>query len=252
MRNPNSDHDAPLPTQATEANPWLSARQAANLPGLPSTERGIRSRARRENWLTRQVRALGGPGGIRLEFNVNSLPPEARRSWLGEAVPAVAGVAASAKPLLTLPLTPRAKARANARQHIVTAWERHLRKNHGHNVREATLHFLELFHQGWLTLPNKVILALPKVSIASLYRWRHALREQGTAALGGRYGEQRLAYLNAPETTALLRRLLAQEPQATAQRLRQYLLEQSAPRSALLPSLRQLNRWLRLHRHSLD
>lgn len=53
---------------------WYAARELAGLPGLPSTERRVRSRADRENWRHREVTVRGGR---RREYHVSSLPAEA-------------------------------------------------------------------------------------------------------------------------------------------------------------------------------
>lgn len=43
------------------------------LNGLPRSQKGIRERAQREGWLSREVPGKGGPGGTRIEYQA---PPE--------------------------------------------------------------------------------------------------------------------------------------------------------------------------------
>lgn len=234
------------------STPWLTAGQAAALPGLPNTERGIRSRAQRERWRTRQVRGRGGPGGMRLEFHLESLPQPARQAWLTGA-PAQ-GLPANQPPSPTTPweINPRVKARALARQRVVVAWERHLAKSDT-TIREATRHFLDLLHQGILELPRHTRELLPRVSAATLYRWRNSLRNNGLPALGGRYWEASEAFLHRPEVSRFLHALVGDQPGAPDPRLiRTALGEQFAVTTPTLPSRRRLAQWLRRNCSSLN
>ena len=43
------------------------------LPGLPSSERGLRDRVKKEGWMSRQVEGGGGKDGVRTEYQ----PPSA-------------------------------------------------------------------------------------------------------------------------------------------------------------------------------
>jgi len=52
---------------------WLSAKALSGLPGMPTSIRGIRVKARRSNWKSRETR---GNGGVTLEFHVSALPQE--------------------------------------------------------------------------------------------------------------------------------------------------------------------------------
>lgn len=51
------------------------------LPGLPSSERGMRHRIKKENWESRQVKGKGGKDGIRTEYH----PPAKIRGLIGMA-----------------------------------------------------------------------------------------------------------------------------------------------------------------------
>jgi len=55
---------------------------AMKLPGLPTSERRINDRARKEGWTSRQVPGKGGKGGMRTEYAVSSLSPEVRNAIL--------------------------------------------------------------------------------------------------------------------------------------------------------------------------
>lgn len=56
-------------------NAWFSASdlevlaKSADLKTLPKTERGISTKAKREEWSFEKVDGKGGPGGRRLFFN---------------------------------------------------------------------------------------------------------------------------------------------------------------------------------------
>ena len=64
---------------------WVAASDLAGLPELPSTDRNVRAKAQREDWQTRTVAAPGGPGGVRQEYHILSLPAAARAALLDAA-----------------------------------------------------------------------------------------------------------------------------------------------------------------------
>ena len=53
---------------------WFTAKELAGLPGMPSTERRVRSKAERENWQSRKR-----PKGKGREYHLSSLPQETRQ-----------------------------------------------------------------------------------------------------------------------------------------------------------------------------
>lgn len=53
----------------------ISELLGMNLPGYPDTRQGWHERVKREKWELREVKGLGGPGGVRREY---SPPPDVR------------------------------------------------------------------------------------------------------------------------------------------------------------------------------
>jgi hypothetical protein len=64
------DRAAQLILCGASVNNWYGAEQLAamKLPGLPTSDRGMRCRAQKEKWDTRQVRGQGGKKGIKTEY----------------------------------------------------------------------------------------------------------------------------------------------------------------------------------------
>lgn len=73
---------------------WFSAAELAGLPGLPSTERQIRTRAKRERW---QRRARSGCGGG-AEYHASSLPERTRAAIDARVKAAIAPATPAASP----------------------------------------------------------------------------------------------------------------------------------------------------------
>lgn len=57
---------------------WFTTTELAGLPGLPSTDRNVRARAKREQWQSRPRAASGGGR----EYHISSLPAETRAALL--------------------------------------------------------------------------------------------------------------------------------------------------------------------------
>lgn len=60
---------------------WFTTTELAGLPGLPKTDRGVRLRGQRDDWLRRD-NATGGRGPNGREYHISSLPPETRAALL--------------------------------------------------------------------------------------------------------------------------------------------------------------------------
>lgn len=63
---------------SSEANNWFAATELSLLgerlvAGLPKTMQGCKWRAKKEGWVSREVKGSGGPGGMRTEYQ----PPAA-------------------------------------------------------------------------------------------------------------------------------------------------------------------------------
>lgn len=71
---------------------WYTAAQLAGAPGLPSTERAVRTRAQANGWKCRTRTAVGGGR----EYALQSLPEETRRHFALQAAQAFAETPAQA------------------------------------------------------------------------------------------------------------------------------------------------------------
>lgn len=176
---------------------WLSASELADLglPGLPATERGWREHAEREGWLDKEgkARLRKGRGGG-LEYHVDLLPEAALAAYAAQTIGAVSlpGAEAEAAAIedgqaqLTLP----ALEARDARLALIAAAERFARggtlSRHTADRAFASLYNLERISvEPWLRA------AAPKISAASLARWRRLRRTHGVSRLGVDHGAAR-------------------------------------------------------------
>ncbi|MDR8533031.1 transposase domain-containing protein [Serratia nevei] len=57
---------------------WITASECIGLPGLPGSLMGVHKKVKREGWVSRQRKGVKGKA---IEFNLSSLPPEARAAF---------------------------------------------------------------------------------------------------------------------------------------------------------------------------
>ncbi|WP_083859469.1 Mu transposase C-terminal domain-containing protein [Oceanibaculum indicum] len=238
---------------------WFTAAELARLalPGLPGTRQNIASRAKRENWRSRERKASGG--GI--EYHVSSLPQPAREVLAARA----AAEAAKQAPALPAPapakaarpdpryLTGKGQLRLDAKLAILAAWDAFWPPC-GLGLVQAQHKFVGLYNateiavEGWVRDTERTI------SFASLRRWI-ARREEGNInQLAGRYKGQagRSTLGLASEVKAALGGILAQQPMLSAGTVRDQLRQRfgetiqieidGQPEERPLPSLRQIQR----------
>ncbi|WP_293266775.1 Mu transposase C-terminal domain-containing protein [Neptunomonas sp.] len=100
---------------------WLTAKELAGLPGLPSTERRVRSMADNLGWES-QKRAFGKG----FEYHISNLPADARKALEVQAITALLPGVATCKEIATGtdgPMTQRQREATDARTTIVRTIE---------------------------------------------------------------------------------------------------------------------------------
>jgi len=171
---------------------WFTARLIADLalPGLPSTERGVRKRADADGW---QFRQRGASGGGR-EYPVTAMPAEARAELLRRAADAVPAVPTQPE----LPGLP-----APATQHLAD-WQRRTMDARAailaevnrlaavSSVRSAMMEIVARAETGTLAPHIQAMIADANarggktgsrhLSLRTLYRW-HQDAQRGVSAL---------------------------------------------------------------------
>lgn len=169
---------------------------ALKLPGLPSSERGVKLAADRGNWPRRP--RIGRGGGV--EYPLETLPPaiklelQRRATLAALAVPAPAalmvGGAAPPEKVARALRAGRGHARLDAHIDILTAFDAFRSRRDGLSLRRAMHAFVGLWNSGQTGDPaTRAVLAT--ISEPSLRRWLEARRAGDLARLAGNYGNRK-------------------------------------------------------------
>ncbi|MAW85655.1 MAG: integrase [Phyllobacteriaceae bacterium] len=167
---------------------WLTAGEIAamRLPGLPSTERGVIKHAASQGWDAAEDlwRARSGRGGGR-EYHMSLLPGLAQAALRARSI-AVATVSADDDGTLSR----RAQIARDARLAVASAYARFAS---GMSAPEASLMavFVDTYNAGQTDCDEWIRAELPKISTASLRRWRTLARSGDAAALAVDRGASR-------------------------------------------------------------
>lgn len=165
---------------------WLTSSEIADLalPGLPSTDRGVRMLAEREDWarFSGLCRQRSGRGGG-LEYHINLLPIAARTAFYGAHAPApVAGAALQAAPEPAAGTTSAATLQLDARLAVLGALKAFIRSSEMKQT-VAISYFVDLYNLGKVELPTWAAAILPRLSTRTVLRWLSASREGETSRL---------------------------------------------------------------------
>ncbi|CCN69751.1 DNA-binding protein [Vibrio nigripulchritudo] len=189
---------------------WFTPIELAGMPGLPSTDRNVRSRANKEGWTSRKKQK--GKGN---EYHISSLPVEARNhiqkllvaelSKSDKATQAALKDAAaievsekqnksvkskihmqSAIVLNGLPESQQNK--ANARMQILSLREAFLKPfvEIG-SVVVGEQEFVTSYNSGQLSVDDWIRREIKQIATSSLRRWKKQMEEEGVARLAGNY-----------------------------------------------------------------
>jgi putative transposase len=205
---------------------WLSAAEIAahELPGLPTTERGVQLLAQRKCW---SGRAREGRGGG-LEFALDRLPAEARAAYVARHVAAIDVPIAVARDAAREPdaaaLNGTATESRDARLAILGLADRVATEGMIGRKR-ADRHFCDLYNGGQLTIADWIKAQVKAVTPRTLARWRALQRKGHASRLGvdraaSRKGSGVLDRANGGEVRIYILALLAKQPQLTAHHLR--------------------------------
>ena len=247
-------------------NQWFTPSQLLGAPGLPKTVQGIRFKANSESWEARK--RSKGKG---CEYHFSCLPAETQRALkisqtkkqqaeqnqaatLNQAAlkgkmaaMAVEGVEKEQELKRTIAfnnLTPREHARVRARSDVLAAWETYIAD---FEVMEAaTRQFVQDFNADLLGMADETKTFVPKVSRASLMRWKRAYAEQGPAGLAAGYKAVKSSLMDSqPELVSFAEGMLAKMPHIKPTNLLLAMEGEFDRRSDIqLPSRRALTSWL--------
>lgn len=162
----------------------LSEIAELDLPGLPSSARGMAKRARAEGWARRSglCRQRQGKGGG-LEYSIELLPEEARAALVAREG------AIEIEPVVALeiraddPLCGAERERRDARLHVLAMFES-FRRAGDMSVRDARVLFPAGWNAGEISAPHWVKNTIPSLSKKAIDSWRAIHRDHGPDALG--------------------------------------------------------------------
>lgn len=216
---------------------WFTPTELAGLPGLPSTDRNVRTKAQKELW--KSQKRTKGKGS---EYHISSLPLETR-SYLQKMMvsklaksdkatqEAVKDVAlfeggekqsfastrqARMKSAIALNSLPESQQnRANARARIVELRAMFLEPfKLANNLVAGEHEFVNAYNSGLLELDNWILREVSQVSFSTLRRWKKQLEQEGIARLAGKYESNKKSGLieQQPEIQNYLIALITNKP----------------------------------------
>jgi putative transposase len=231
---------------------WYCAQDLAGIPGMPGKERGIRKKANREHWESRHREAGKG-----LEYHIDSLPPETQahlRAQQRELIPSpIKSI------LVTEDIASTLEKAASLQRHEQSLIQFQSMPEKAKNRADIKLSILRWIDEtaremGWSKAALKLLAnweqfsewhsAFQSLSLATLYRWKKMLHDDGLAALAGQYQSHRASLLRAEQQVHdVFMATLHQHPTASAVHIRD-LMQASLDPQVSCPALRSIQRWL--------
>lgn len=212
---------------------WFTAKEIAGLPELPGTDRSVRRLDLEPN--------RPRTNGKGLEYHISSLPKAAQRAlkisltkrqqaeekqtsplnnarlkgtMAAMAVDGEKKDESVKKNVALNKLSPKEQARVRARSEVLAAWEVYITDFDA--IDAATREFVDVFNEGRLGMDGSINTFVPKVSRATLMRWRAAYVEQGPAGLSCNYKSLKQSIIDSqPELLNFVEGMLAKMPHTT-------------------------------------
>lgn len=205
---------------------WLTAAEIAadSLPGLPTTERGVRKAADRDSWAWRPRAASGGGR----EYPLSALPTPARAAYAAKYIrllglPQAVGVAASVEAQPAPQLVARAADHRDARLLLLAAADSAAEKARLGRKRADHV-FAQGYNLGQITVDAWIRDAVPSLTPRTLARWRAAREAGATHRLAvdkgaARRGRGVLETANGGAVKTFILGLLVAKPHLTADQI---------------------------------
>lgn len=246
---------------------WYTATELAGLDGLPTSDRRVREKAKKEGWISRKREKGKG-----LEYHLDALPLAAQQSLAKLAAEAAAATPiaqqakattdlikpglngdkdAQAKGLQQLLMLPKKqRERAEARVLILQAASVFLKPyKASRQLVVGEKAFANAYTQRTLDLPEWVYESAKSVSFMSLRRWQKTLDSEGAAALGGRYKASKpSAFGEHPDMADFLKAIITSKPHLSGKHshLRDLLMVHNEKNESgwHVPSVSAIRRWV--------
>ncbi|MCE7510272.1 DNA-binding protein [Alloalcanivorax xenomutans] len=245
---------------------WVAPKALVGLPGMPSTVRGVHSRAQQYEW-ERRIRTGRGGG---YEYHVASLPAETRSALstrqtpptrAGEIGPgAVDGRRLAIRATMQhrrnavtrqttandyLKLSDKKRLAADAKVAVLDALRR-FQAESGLAGRRGIDAFVARYNDLQIDVEDWVREQEPALSRASVYRWKRRFETEGVAALGGKHQGQagRSLIDSQPALREYVIAFLTEYPDTTASNVMRAVRARFANSDVQLPSRRRLEIWV--------
>jgi transposase InsO family protein len=246
---------------------WLTASELAGLDGLPTSDRRVREKAKKEDWISRKREKGKG-----LEYHFDALPLATQQALARQAAEAAAAtpIAQQARALTELVKPPvqvdkaaqangmqqllalpqKQRERAEAKMRIWPASRLFLKPNiASRQLVAGERAFAQAYTEHTLELPEWVYASVKSLSWNSMRRWQKTLDTAGAAALAGRYKPAaRLKIDEQPEMADFLKAIITSKPHLVGKHgyLRQLLQVHSDKNDKCwdIPSTAGVRRWV--------
>lgn len=228
---------------------WFTAKELAEfkLPTLPSTERNIQLKSKRDCW---KSRAREGRGGGK-EYHISSLPEIARIQLAVMTAPAAKKEAAKTE------INPqglaeyahiegRAKNRIDAKLEILDAFKE-FQKTLGFANTRARYIFAEKYNAGEVAVADWVKNTIIGLSACTLRNWTEVLANKGISGLAGKYGSRKGTGII--DTNEAVRNYILgaiyETPHVSCKNIMRGLRARFKETGDILPSYRTLQVWVK-------
>lgn len=231
---------------------WFSSGELEGLPGLPTTERRIREKAKRDRWESRPRQGKGG--GV--EYNINSLPETTQSHLRANSAPQLpalrAEAAAEAKALVLKEqmsaIATTTRQAESLRKSVTLSVQSQARID----AKLAILREIEAL-QTAKSIPfgaaiHAYIASQPPargLGYSTIWRWKHTLQQHGVSALAGVYHRRAAGYrAEHLEIQEVFLAVVHQHPTASAAHILNVMSAQLDSVGMTLPTARTVQRWL--------
>jgi len=245
---------------------WYSAKELEGLPGVPANARDIRKKAQREKWLSREVKAKGGPGGKKIKYHITSLPEETqaclnpshgqhvehgrdagREKALSHTISATVESDKKQHSLAQAIKNTGKENRQNARLQVILALAQ-FQRSVKRKATQATHDFVNRYNHREAGLVDAWVYEQIKVvSYVTLWRWKRTIETQGAGKLCGEYAKRNTQNLidKQPDIADFIRGMLTEFPHAKAASVIPAIETRYSNRPDInLPSQRTVERWI--------
>ena len=244
---------------------WYSAKELSGLPGLPKSDRNIRIKAERQNWLS-QPKVVGKG----FEYHIDSLPIETQGFLKAQQIKKAATpiqkqmqvrveadteqerekkIKIKAQNMQQfLCLSEDKQSKAYARQQVIEAYIAFIQPYiDAKNTTQGLSAFIQAYNNKSILNDADAHSAVPKIAKSSLYNWKQLYQEEGLLGLVDKYKSAQQSKIDSqPRLAEFIHALVTAKPHFLKQP--KSVLESAHIKAEQygweLPSIGSFKRWL--------